>query len=184
MHIPNIITFIRLLLVPLCVWLIISEAYPLAFLTFMVAGASDFADGFLARRYNWHSKLGSYLDPLADKSLMVSVYVTLGFMKELPAWLVILVVSRDVLIVAAVLVARLMDHPIRIKPLFVSKVNTAAQIVYVVAVLAFLALDRPNDLVVNIGGLAVAVLTVASGAAYLRAWLSHMAEHPEEGKKP
>lgn len=184
MHIPNIITFIRLLLVPLCVWLIISETYALAFLTFMTAGASDFADGYLARRYNWHSKLGAYLDPLADKSLMVSVYVTLGFMKELPAWLVILVVSRDVLIVAAVLVARLMDHPIRIRPLFVSKVNTAAQIVYVVAVLAFLALGRPNDLAVNIGGLLVAVLTVASGIAYLRAWLTHMAEHPEEGQRP
>jgi cardiolipin synthase (CMP-forming) len=183
MHIPNIITFIRIALVPLCVWLIISEAHGLAFITFMVAGASDFADGFLARRYNWHSKLGAYLDPLADKSLMASVYVTLGVMKDLPAWLVILVVSRDALIVAAVLVSRLADHPVHIKPLMVSKVNTAAQIVFVVAVLGLLALDQPSLLFVNGGGLVVALLTAASGGAYLMAWLRHMAEHPAEGQE-
>ena len=82
MHkIPNLISVVRLLLVPLTVWLLISGAYGYAFTTFVVAGVSDGLDGYLARRFDWRSRLGSYLDPLADKALLVSVFVTLGFLK-------------------------------------------------------------------------------------------------------
>lgn len=183
-HIPNIISVVRLLLVPLTVWLIISDAYGWAFTTFLVAGASDGIDGFLARRYGWRTRLGSYLDPLADKALMVSVYVTLGLLKVLPAWLVIIVVSRDVLIVGAVVLSRLMDHPVKMSPLMVSKVNTAAQVIFVVAVLGVAAINHPLDLLVDFGGLTVAMLTLLSGGAYLVAWLRHVADVPHEDKKP
>ncbi len=183
-NIPNLISVMRLLLVPLTVWLIISGAYGWAFITFMAAGISDGIDGYLARRFDWRTRLGAYLDPLADKALLVSVYVTLGFLKLLPAWLVILVVSRDALIVGAVLLSRLMDHPVRVRPLMVSKVNTVAQIAFSVSVLGVAALGKPLAMLVDFGGIPVALLTALSGAAYLASWLRHMAEQPHEDHRP
>jgi len=114
----------------------------------------------------------------------VSVFVTLGFLKLIPAWLTILVVSRDALIVGAVLLSRLMDHPVNVRPLMVSKVNTVAQILFAVAVLGVAALGKPIAHLVDYGGIGVALLTALSGAAYLRAWLRHVAEHPDEGTTP
>ncbi len=180
-NLPNFITLLRLLLVPVTVWLIISDAYAAAFVCFIVAGGSDGLDGFLARRFNWHSRLGAYLDAVADKALLVSVFVTLGFLKVIPAWLVITVVSRDVLIVGAVVLSRLMDNPVTVKPLMVSKINTVLQILFVVAVLGVAALGRPLETLVNTGSIPVALLTALSGAAYLVAWLRHMGEGPKEG---
>ena len=183
MNIPNIITLFRILLVPVTVWLLISDAWGWAFATFLLAGASDGVDGYLARRWKLQTRLGAYLDPLADKALMASVYVTLGFLKVLPAWLVIAVVSRDVLIVAAVLIARLSDNPIKVAPIMVSKLNTVVQVVFVVAVLGVMALGWPQDHVVGYGSIPVVLLTALSGLAYLMAWMRHMAE-AEEGPKP
>lgn len=177
-NIPNLISVLRLLLVPLTVWLVISEAYGAAFLTFVVAGISDGIDGYLARRFDWRTKLGAYLDPLADKALLVSVYVTMGFLKLIPAWLAIVVVSRDALIIGAVLLSRLMDHPVHVRPLMISKLNTVVQIVFAVSVLGIAALGRPLDTFVDYGSIPVALLTALSGAAYLTAWLRHMAEQP------
>lgn len=184
MNIPNMITLGRILLVPLTVWLIISDAYEWAFAAFVAAGISDGIDGYLARRFNLQSVLGAYLDAAADKALLVSVYVTLGFIKVLPAWLVILVVFRDVLIVGAIILSRLMGQPIHVSPLRISKVNTAAQIILVVAVLGFAALDQPLAMLVNYGSIPVGLLTAASGAAYLLTWVRHMGEGPTEGGRP
>ncbi len=175
MNIPNIITIVRMLLVPLTVWLIISEAYGAAFLSFMVAGISDGVDGYIARRYDLRTELGAHLDPVADKALLVSIYVTLGFMKVLPAWLVIVVVTRDVMIVGAFLIAQMMERPVKIAPVMVSKINTAAQIILVVLVLGLLELRSDLEPVVSIGMIAVAILTVASGSLYLAKWFRHMA---------
>lgn len=183
-NLPNLISVLRLLLVPFTVWLIISEAYGWAFLTFMAAGVSDGIDGYLARRFDWRTRLGAYLDPLADKALLVSVFVTLGFLKLIPAWLAILVVSRDALIVGAVLLSRLMDHPVKVRPLMVSKVNTVAQISFAVAVLGVAALGKPLASLVDYGSIPVALLTALSGAAYLATWLRHMAEQPEGDDRP
>lgn len=183
-NIPNLISLLRLLLVPVTVWLLISGAFDWAFVTFLVAGISDGVDGFLVRRYGWQSRLGAYLDPLADKALLVSVFVTLGFLKVIPAWLVIAAVSRDALIVGAVLLSRIMDHPVEVKPLLVSKVNTAAQIAFAVSVLGVAALGWPLAPLVTYGSPPVALLTVLSGAAYLVSWLRHMAEQPHEDRRP
>jgi cardiolipin synthase len=181
MNLPNLITLSRILLVPFTVWLIISDAYGWAFFTFMVAGVSDGLDGFIARRWQMRTELRRYLDPLADKALLVSVYVTLGFLKVLPAWLVILVVSRDVLIVGALMLSFFMAHPVKIEPLILSKVNTLAQILFVVVVLGEADFDLAFGYVHWLGMAIVAILTVASGTAYLISWLRHMASDREEG---
>lgn len=175
MNLPNLITLGRILLVPLAIWLIVSGAYHLAFLVFLVAGVSDAVDGFIARRFKLKTALGAYLDPLADKLLLVSIYLTLGFLKFLPAWLVILVASRDVLIVGAIILSWLLDKPLKMQPLMVSKVNTAAQIVLAGVVLAMLGLQLDMTITLAAGGLVVAFLTVASGALYMREWARHMA---------
>jgi cardiolipin synthase len=183
-NLPNLISLMRLLLVPLTVWLILSDAYASAFATFLVAGISDGIDGYLARRFDWRTRLGAYLDALADKALLVAVFVTLGLLKLIPAWLVIMVVSRDMLIVGAVLLSRLMDRPVRVAPLMLSKVNTVAQIAFLVVVLGLAAAGELPGPLVDYGSIPVALLTALSGAAYLRSWLRHMAEEPHEDRAP
>ena len=177
MNFPNFITIARILLVPFTVWLIISEAYGFAFFAFFAAGVSDGIDGYIARRFNLRTELGAYLDPIADKALLVSIYVSLGFLKVLPAWLVILVVSRDILIVGAVILSWQLDRPIRMAPHMLSKINTAGQIAFVAIVLGVLALDLDIEPWRSVGMGIVALLTAASGALYLRQWVRHMAGH-------
>src|SRR5262249_34266512 len=139
-NIPNSLTLARIVLVPLVVWLIITHEMTAAFLLFLAAGMSDAADGFVAKRYGWRSELGAYLDPIADKALLVSIYVTLGLAGHLPVWLVIAVVSRDILIVGAVVLSWMLSRPLTMHPLLISKVNTFAQIVLAGLVLAKLGL--------------------------------------------
>lgn len=127
--IPNLITILRFVLVPAVVLAMLNMRWDWAFAGFLVAGISDGVDGFIARRFNQHSRLGAYLDPMADKVLLVSVFVVMGFIGQLPLWLVVTMVSRDALIICAVLLSTIMAHPVEMKPLYVSKANTAAQIV-------------------------------------------------------
>ncbi len=174
MSIPNFITLFRIILVPVVFWLVVSERPGLAFVAFVIAGISDAIDGYLAKRYHWESELGAYLDPLADKLLIVSIFVALGVQGDLPSWLVIAVVSRDLLIVAAVLLSWVLGKPVRIAPLMVSKANTLAQIVLASVVLANLAFGLGWDVAITILVWTVAALTLASLAAYLRLWLEHM----------
>src|SRR4029079_6509865 len=108
----------------------------IAFLLFAAAAVSDAVDGFLAKRFGMKTDLGAYLDPLADKVLIVSIYVTLGITAVIPLWIVILVVSRDFMIVGAIVLSWVIDRPMAIRPHIVSKVNTAAQIIFAGLVLA------------------------------------------------
>ena len=182
--IPNLITLLRFVLVPAIVYAILEGAMGWALAGFLVAGISDGIDGFIARQFNQKSELGAYLDPMADKLLLVSVFVVLGLMDELPLWLVIAAVSRDLLIVAAVLLSNLMGNPVEMKPLMVSKANTAVQIVLAAVVLFELALGD------TFGGTRIwlvilsGALTAASAAAYLVAWIRHMNGHGETEKPP
>jgi cardiolipin synthase (CMP-forming) len=175
MNLPNIITLGRILLVPVAIWLIVAGQFGFAFLVFIVAGVGDGIDGFIARRYAMKTQLGAYLDPLADKLLLVSIYMSLGFLQHMPAWLVILVASRDVLIVGAVILSWIMGKPVKMHPLMVSKVNTAVQIIFAGAVLAVLAWMSDATLILQIGSAVVAFLTIASAALYMREWARHMA---------
>jgi cardiolipin synthase (CMP-forming) len=174
LSIPNLITLGRILLVPIVVWAISSGAMWAAFVLFLAAGVSDAVDGFLAKRFNMTTVLGAYLDPLADKALIVSIYVTLGISGVIPHWLVILVVSRDILIVGAVLLSWLVGSPVKVKPLLVSKLNTVAQIAFACVVLGTLGFGiEANILTLALMGL-VAALTLMSVAAYVAEWVRHM----------
>jgi cardiolipin synthase len=176
MTIPNLITIARLVMVPLIVVTIGQGLWTLAFLLFVAAGISDAADGIIARRFGLRSELGAYLDPLADKALLVAIYVTLSVFGTLPGWLAIVVVSRDAMIVAAIIVSWLMDRKVAIQPLLVSKANTAAQISFAALVLGAMAAGLPPGWWLTAGMTIVTALTVLSGAAYLAGWLRHMAE--------
>jgi cardiolipin synthase (CMP-forming) len=175
MNIPNLITILRLILVPVVVVMINQGHWAVAFALFTLAGISDAVDGFIARRFNMRTEFGAYIDPLADKALLVSIYVTLSVVNVLPGWIAIVVVSRDIMIFAAILVSRLMERPMEIRPLLVSKLNTAAQIAFAGLVLAAMAFDAGTPRLVEIGMWVVAVLTVVSGIGYLGRWLRHMA---------
>jgi cardiolipin synthase len=175
MNLPNIITIGRILLVPITIWLIVAGEFGFAFLAFIAAGLGDGIDGYIARRYQMKTQLGAYLDPLADKLLLVSIYISLGLLQHMPAWLVILVASRDVLIVGAVILSWIMGRPIEVQPLITSKINTAAQIVFAGGQLAILAWLSDATWFMEIGSAVVAILTVASAALYMREWARHMA---------
>ncbi|MBO0750464.1 MAG: CDP-alcohol phosphatidyltransferase family protein [Bradyrhizobiaceae bacterium] len=174
MNLPNLITLARILLVPVVVWAIGSGQWQVAFLVFVIAGVSDAVDGFLAKRLGMTSDLGAHLDPLADKALIVSIYVALGITAAIPRWLVILVVSRDILIVGGVMLAWFVDKPMRVKPLLVSKLNTVAQIILASLVLGSLAFSLRFDAAVSAATAAVAALTLASIGFYVREWVLHM----------
>jgi cardiolipin synthase len=156
-----------------------------AFVLFLLAGLSDAADGYLAKRFQWRTELGAYLDPIADKLLLVSIYVTLGFSDHLPAWLVIAVVSRDILIIGAFLLSWVLSRPVAVHPLPISKANTLAQIVLAGLVLAELGLGRGlHDLITFLIPM-TGTLTIISAAAYFWAWLKHMASYePEPALRP
>jgi cardiolipin synthase len=174
-NLPNLITLARILAVPLTIWLIVSGAYMPAFITFIAAGISDAVDGFIAKRFNLQTELGAYLDPIADKLLLVGIYVSLGLLLFLPAWLVILVASRDFLIIGGMLLAWLIDRPIEVHPLIISKINTTLQIALAGLTLGILAFHIPQEWPIFWGSAVVGISTVASGAAYIRQWLRHMA---------
>ena len=175
MTIPNLITMMRLILVPIVVVAISQGRWGAAFALFAIAGVSDAADGLIARRYNMRTEFGAYIDPLADKALLVSIYVTLSIVGVLPGWLAVVVVSRDIMIFAAILISRLMDRPMEIRPLLVSKLNTAAQIAFAGLVLAAMAFGLGMGDALAWSMVLVAALTIVSAAAYLGRWLRHMA---------
>jgi cardiolipin synthase len=174
-NVPNIISLARLLSVPLAVWLILGDYFLAAFWLFVVAAASDAVDGFIAKRFNAQSEFGSYLDPLADKALLVSVYITLGSANHIPDWLVILVVSRDLMIVGGVLLLLMITGAYKVKPSIISKVNTLMQLVLAGVVLAKLGAVFENfELVVMVLTYLVTATTLISGAGYLVSWVRHI----------
>ena len=166
---PNVITFARLCAVPLAVWLVMEHLFTEAFYLFVAAGLSDAVDGWLARRYGGNS-VGALLDPVADKALLVTMYVTLAAVKALPDWLAILVVFRDVVIVGGVVVLSLLGQQVVIRPLYVSKLNTVLQIVLVAATLLLAGSDLSAPEMMDALAWLVAATTLASGAAYV--WIT------------
>ena len=175
-NLPNFITLARLFSVPLIVWLVATGHLNAAFWLFVASGVSDAVDGFLARRWNLVSRLGSILDPIADKALLVSSFIVLGISGYVPLWLVILVVSRDILIIGAFSLSGLLGQDTEVHPIFISKINTTTQICLVMAILG----DRTFDFVwtsaVQPLTYLVAVTTLLSGAAYLRRWFGQQTD--------
>ncbi len=170
LNLPNLITLTRLLSVPLMIWLIVSEQYGVAFWVFIAAGASDALDGYIAKRFDCRTRLGALLDPTADKALLSSVYVALGIAEKVPNWLVILVVFRDVMIIGGFILIQTLAAPRKFDPLYISKINTLAQITLVAYVLARLGLGFPDGEVTPILVWITALTTVLSGLSYLVRW--------------
>ncbi len=181
MSFANAISLARLFTSPLIVWLILTGEMAFAFWVFLAAGVSDAVDGFIAKRIEKATVLGAYLDALADKALLVGVYVALGVEGHLELWLVILVVFRDILIVGGAILFRLLTRTLTMQPLMVSKVNTVTQIVLAAVVLGRLGLDIAIGGVVVVLVYAVAATTLVSGGAYLIDWTRRAArvESPE-----
>jgi cardiolipin synthase (CMP-forming) len=156
------------------VWAITAGEMRVAFVLFLAAGISDAVDGFLAKRFGMATELGAYLDPLADKAMLVSIYVALGITDAVPRWLVILVVSRDIMIVSAVILSWLVDKPVPLKPLQVSKFNTVAQIALACVVMASIGFDFDATMAVTALTALVTALTLLSIAFYVAEWVRHM----------
>jgi len=174
LSIPNLVTLGRIILVPIVVLAITSGEMRAAFFLFLAAGISDAVDGFIAKRFHMASELGALIDPLADKALIVSIYVSLGIAGALPIALVILVVSRDIMIISGFMVAWLVGKPMPVRPLPVSKVNTVAQILLATLVLAEqgFGFDATPASIIVAGF--VAILTLLSIGFYLAEWLRRM----------
>jgi len=172
---PNLISIARLVFVPVVIWAILDGRFAAAFWIFILSGVSDGIDGYIARRFDMKSELGAYLDPIADKALLVAVFLSLNVVGLLPLWLVIAVTARDLLIVGAVNLAWMVGRPMEIKPLMVSKATTAIQIVTAATFLGKAAFDVRVAELENALILGTAALTLLSAAAYLLAWLRHMA---------
>lgn len=162
----NVITFARLCAAPVAIWLALRHQLAAAFVVFAVAAASDAIDGWLARRRGG-SALGAVLDPLADKALLVSMFLVLAVMEVLPDWLVILAVFRDAVIVAGLLVMWQLAIPISVHPLWISKLNTALQLLLITVALLLRGFGLHADTLLALLVWAVAASTLASGAAYL-----------------
>jgi len=174
LSLPNLITIARILMVPVVVWAIAAGEMRFAFFLFIAAGISDAVDGFLAKRFGMASELGAYLDPLADKVLIVSIYLALGISEVIPRWLVILVVSRDILIVGAIILSWLVNRPVQVKPHAVSRLNTVAQIFFAGLVLAALGFGWNAGTAIDLTMALVAVLTLLSIGFYVAEWVRHM----------
>ena len=168
--IPNIITLFRFLLVPPVVLLLLDERFGLALLLFGVAGFSDALDGYLAKRFNWSSRLGALLDPLADKLLLVSSFITLGWLNQIPLWLVGVVILRDLVIVSGALVYHYRIERLEAEPSMVSKLNTFTQILLVLAVMFSAAVQALPYLWMDVLLYSVLVTTLWSGIDYVWRW--------------
>jgi len=165
--VPNVITFARLCMVPVAVWFVLEQGLIEAFFLFVAAGLSDAVDGWLARRSGGGNLLGALLDPVADKALLVSMFVTLTAVNELPDWLTILVVFRDVVIVGGVIVLSVLGMPVAIRPLYISKLNTTLQIILVAVTLLLAGYALRAEWVKQVLIWAVGATTLGSGAAYV-----------------
>lgn len=171
---PNLISLSRLVLVPAIITMIANERWKEACILFIIAGISDAIDGWLAKTFDLGTELGAYLDPVADKALIVSIYVALAIAAALPATIAILVVARDLMIIGAFMISLILRKPVKVKPLLISKLNTAAQISFAAMVLGVKAFGIPPGAWFDVSLYCVAILTLASAAAYIGQWIKHM----------
>ncbi|PCJ45183.1 MAG: CDP-alcohol phosphatidyltransferase [Gammaproteobacteria bacterium] len=168
--IPNMLTIMRLLLVIPLVMLLLANQYGIALTVFVIAGLSDGLDGLLAKRFGWVSRFGSIADPLADKLLMVSSYFVLTWQGEIPWWLFVTILLRDLVIVGGAYIYHQLFDLEEIKPTYISKFNTFIQILLVVLVIFSLASNSISELVIQLTIYLVLASTLTSGAQYITIW--------------
>lgn len=170
-NIPNIITFLRITLVPPFLWLLLQKQYSIALLIFIIAGISDALDGFLAKRYGWTSELGSILDPFADKLLLISAILALYWLKYLPLWLSILAITRDIIIIIGTIIFHLLVERVQAHPLTISKLNTLLQLLLICLIITkHTTILVIPDWVISITIYLTALTTLTSGITYMWQW--------------
>jgi cardiolipin synthase len=168
MNIPNLITLLRIILVPVVVILLIQGSFLKALMVFIVAGLSDALDGFLARVLNQQTTLGAYLDPIADKALLASTFITLSVLHVIPGWLTVIVISRDFIILLGILILSIMSFSVEIRPWFISKITTGLQLSTVLLALFSRSLpEEVHPLWLHTLYWVTALFTVVSGLHYM-----------------
>ncbi len=181
MNLPNLITLARICAVPVIIWMILDRRMEAAFWVAFAAAASDAIDGIVAKHFNMQTVLGALLDPIADKTLLVSVFVALGHEGFLPTWLVIMVVFRDALIVGGALLFHTLTQSLEMSPLMISKINTFAQLVLAVTILGSEAFGLQTGAIRDVMIYMVGATTFASGATYVVGWTRRAGEMESGG---
>ena len=167
---PNTISILRILLILPILELVLRGMYDVALLLFLVAGFSDGLDGYLAVRFNWQSRLGALLDPVADKLLVAGMFITLAYIQLIPAWLAAVVITRDVVIVGGALAYNFLIGPVPGEPTQISKLNTALELIFLTLVLSNAAYGWPDDIALLVLGASILVTVVISGTDYVLSW--------------
>jgi len=173
-QLPNLLTLLRIGMVPVVVVLLSQYEYSLALLVFTLAGVTDGLDGWIAKTYHLESALGAMLDPIADKLLLVSTYAMLAVLGDVPFWLLVLVLFRDFIIVGGYWLLVAMDRKIKIHPIWISKFNTFFQILLVVLVLVNESGWIGLDTLISATIVLVVLTTLSSGFCYVRTGMQHM----------
>ena len=183
MNLPNIITLGRLLSVPVAIYLIMNDFMTAAFWLFIAAGISDGVDGYLAKRFNWHTRLGALLDPIADKLLVAGTFITLAYTQQIPVWLAAVVILRDVVIIGGATAYNFIVEPVQGEPTRISKLNTALQLLFLLFVISRAGFGWPDKISITVLGASILITVVISGVDYVLSWSSR-ARKGEQACKP
>jgi len=167
---PNAISLLRIALVAPILVLILQGRFGIALALFCVAGFSDGVDGYLAKRFDWHTRLGALLDPIADKLLVAGAFITLAWTQDIPVWLAVIVILRDVVIVAGATAYNFLVRPVEGEPTRVSKLNTALQLLFLLFVLSRAGFGWPDEIAITVLGASVLITVVISGVDYVWSW--------------
>lgn len=168
--IPNAISLLRIALIPPILLLIVDDEFAWALALFWIAGFSDGIDGYLATRFNWQTRLGALLDPIADKLLVAGLFITLAYLDRIPVWLTTAVILRDLVIIGGAVLYHYMIQPVEGEPTRVSKLNTALQLLFLLFVLSRAAFGWPDEISLTVLGAATLVTVVISGVDYVLRW--------------
>ena len=160
----------RIALVGPILVLILQDSFAWALALFWLAGFSDGLDGYLAKRFNWHTRLGALLDPIADKLLVAGLFITLAYTQDIPVWLAAVVIVRDVVIIAGATVYNFLIRPVQGEPTRISKLNTALELLFLLFVLSRAGFGWPDQISITILGAATLVTVVISGVDYVWSW--------------
>ena len=169
--IPNAISIMRIFLIAPIILLFINDQYGWALFLFVVASLSDGLDGYIAKKYDWNTRLGAFLDPAGDKLLVAWSFGTLAFLGQVPVWLAVIVILRDVLIVAGSFMYHYLVRRLEGDPTFISKLNTGLEFAFLIAVMSKAGFGWPDDITITVIGAAVLITVVISGYDYVSNWI-------------
>jgi len=168
---PNAISIMRIMLIAPIIILFVNNEFGWALGLFVVAGLSDGIDGYLAKTYGWETRLGAFLDPAGDKLLVAWSFGTLAYLGHIPVWLAVVVITRDVVIVAGSFMYHYLVRRLEGDPTFISKLNTGLEFAFLIFVMSKAGFDWPDDITITVVGAAVLITVVISGFDYVSNWI-------------